>query len=234
MSLAESSVGTVYTISSSTASNSSASIASQAAAAAPAHLIGRKKQLSRTQLQTQQQQQQQEPHHHHNSLQTRRAKCWLSSHKSQGEKQKQHCRWVEKNYLISRSFWPGQARPGERQQKVQKCRAKCKLNEIFMQRFLDVVREPKLATFGAKSHANASLDVLLNWKSHYHLDAFFECILSQTRQRGSETRNLKLESRLAVRVGVGVGVERIGIGNRQILAANYRNYCKFTNWYEID
>lgn len=188
MSRPESSVGTVYTISSSTASNCRVRLALQQ----DKHLIGRKKQLSRTQLQRP------------NYLADSCGECWLSSHKSQGERQKQLARWVEKNYLISRSFWPG--RPGRaRQQKVQKCRAKCKLNEIFMQRFLDVVREPKLATFGAKSNANASLDVLLNWKSHYHLDAFFECILSRTRRLAS-SRKTRLQVWVEVGVGVGVAV----------------------------
>lgn len=126
----------------------------------------------------------------------------------------------KKNYLISRSFWPGQSkpdqtRPGEwRQQKVQKWRAKCKLNEIFMQRFLDVLQQPKLATFGAKSNANASLDVLLNWKSHYHLDAFFECILSRTRGESPrlERRDSKSKSKLESKMELELEMESKALG----------------------
>jgi len=73
-----------------------------------------------------------------------------------------------KNYLISwvRRCLANSSQAGRNGSK-KRLRAKCKLNEIFMQRFLDVVGYPKLATF---------VDVLLNWKSHYHLNAFFECI----------------------------------------------------------
>lgn len=90
-----------------------------------------------------------------------------------------------------------------------------------MQRFLDVLQQPKLATFGAKSNANAnataSLDVLLNWKSHYHLDAFFECILSRTRgesprleRRDSKSKS-KLESKMELEMELEMESKALGI-----------------------
>lgn len=49
----------------------------------------------------------------------------------------------------------------------------------------------------------------------------------QGRVASSRKTRLQVEVEVGVEDGVGDGVE--GIGNRLIFAANYRNYCKFTN-----